>query len=296
MGILDDSLILQLASDTNYAVQSDAYDATAIKVAPSLGVLKQGVRPARQFGAQHKNWIDREIALYLAALHTDDGAIRTEFAAADTAEANARAAADTALAAAITADVDDLDDLIDNGFAEGWPKLKAGNTVRTHVENQTFNFSDVAHGGAWTEGFGSPDTLGSMLGSGVNGFAFVPIRKLRNNATLTNVRVYLTVKNTHSGIPATRPAIAIVRKPFGAAASIEVVADTFPDPALYATFTAWNTPDVTGDVYIDVPASLLVSDGSSYWIRINDEHGSNAVSGNRYWGALLTWAITEVQP
>lgn len=62
------SAALDVASDANYSVQSDARDGTPTKVVPSAGIITQGARPARQFGAQHRNWLDSEFAAIKTAI------------------------------------------------------------------------------------------------------------------------------------------------------------------------------------------------------------------------------------
>lgn len=67
-----DSPVLTIGGDTSYDALSDPYDGTVVKVQPSAGQLAQGLRPSYQLAAQHRNWIDNQIALILAALISND--------------------------------------------------------------------------------------------------------------------------------------------------------------------------------------------------------------------------------
>lgn len=63
------SIALQIADDTNYDVESDPYDGTPLKVAPSLGLIKQGLwRPGHQIGAQSQNFVNNQFAQIQQAL------------------------------------------------------------------------------------------------------------------------------------------------------------------------------------------------------------------------------------
>lgn len=88
------SLALQAASDALYAVIGDAYDSSALRVAPTLGQIKQGARPGRERSGQRQNWLDREVAATLSelishVLDVEDVQLVNEVAA--------RAAADAAM-------------------------------------------------------------------------------------------------------------------------------------------------------------------------------------------------------
>lgn len=83
------SSVLAIASDAAYSADGDAYDASAVKVEPSEGALKQGLlRPGRQIPAQFTNWRDAEFAAIMLALISNDAGHEAELAGHTTALAN----------------------------------------------------------------------------------------------------------------------------------------------------------------------------------------------------------------
>lgn len=68
-----DSNALVVGTDTDYEVQGDAYDNSAVKIEPSAGQIAQGLmRPGKQVGAQHFNWLMSQFGLVLQALISND--------------------------------------------------------------------------------------------------------------------------------------------------------------------------------------------------------------------------------
>ncbi|MDB4995193.1 MAG: hypothetical protein JWM74_2625 [Myxococcaceae bacterium] len=76
---------LAVASDASFDAQGDAYDGSLVKVEPSAGEIAQGaLRPGKQIGAQHFNWLVYEFAKIFVALISNDAAHETRL---DTDEA-----------------------------------------------------------------------------------------------------------------------------------------------------------------------------------------------------------------
>jgi hypothetical protein len=62
---------VQFAEDATYQVAGDARDGTATKVALSVGIIRQGARPARQLAGQFNNFIMNAFARYMTRLRLD---------------------------------------------------------------------------------------------------------------------------------------------------------------------------------------------------------------------------------
>lgn len=83
------SQALNYGTDANYATMGDAHDGAPTKVAPTVGLVRQGFwRPGRQIGGQFMNWVLQQFALVMSGLveHTAeleeaDEAIREDLGA-----------------------------------------------------------------------------------------------------------------------------------------------------------------------------------------------------------------------
>lgn len=77
-----DSTALTIAGDAAYDAQGDAVDGSSVKIEPSAGVIAQGaMRPGRQVGAQHLNWLLAQFAGIMSGLITNDDAHEIELLA-----------------------------------------------------------------------------------------------------------------------------------------------------------------------------------------------------------------------
>ncbi len=198
-----------------------------------------------------------------------------------------------AVRAELAVDIAALASLINDGFPDPlWPKLLGGREVQVW---QPFRFAELDQGigiagAAWTDGFVTAGTYGSIGGPASARGAYLPLEHPMFGNELVDIVFYFTPANSHVGVPATLPTFELIRTASEAIGTApEVVALISADTP--ADATEWNA----GINNVTLPCSHVVDPRRHYALRIVDEHGANSVAGGRYWAARVRWNVTEVR-
>lgn len=235
----------------------------------------------------------------------DDGDERGEMGTFGPGYEGALDNAAAARAAAIAAQAG-LDDLIANGFPfPSWPKLKDGTGddegEQREVEIwQPFLFTDLLDstfggpGDHWLDGFdaGGPANYGTSKGPGNTRAAYLRIARPINGNKLKSARLHLTTPSGHAAIPTSLPTVELCKTSttFGNVPDV-LAGPAGPDVSGISTGAEWDGYWAI-NLLCDTTINLNLG---AYFLRVTDEHGSDSIAGTRYWGAMLTYVVTEIR-
>lgn len=131
---------------------------------------------------------------------------------------------------------------------------------------------------------------------------FTRVIEVPDGATITNVRMFFKVVNSHVSLPTKGPGISVQRLQPGNSALLTDVLDsadttgdgktiTYALPGLVATYNA------AGEVFVDYPCNQKnVSDRGAnlFLVLCQDENGGGAISGNIFSGLLVTFTVGKL--
>jgi hypothetical protein len=116
---------------------------------------------------------------------------------------------------------------------------------------------------------------------------YIPIPCPHQGATLSTVTCFLSITQDHTGVPANRPTMSVVRIPFGVGGSVPVVFEdlggtfgalqSMPDPGSGAAYTASHNVQFFNFNCQGVKA-VISNDQYQYFVVLIDEYGLNAVA------------------
>jgi hypothetical protein len=154
------------------------------------------------------------------------------------------------------------------------------------------NWTAAAEGGSNFAGVGTPPGPSSLTGVGSGGVGVMIWMPVHNGATLTTVKMFMEVGNSHTNVPATFPAFDIRRMPVGtyAGSTVSLFAGG-PATATAGSGAAWfnggNIQNWSGTCnqnnVIDTTTYL-------YYLALFDESGANSKLSNAFFGMELTFA------
>lgn len=129
-------------------------------------------------------------------------------------------------------------------------------------------------------------TSGSPVGLSL---FMVPIRAPHNGATLSSVLIYFAVGQAHSGVPASMPTMGVERFKFDGTGTVSLLSTlyTFPTPG---SGSAWYNGGAAQAAFITFDQNNVIDTSQyAYQLFITDETGANALNGNLWYSAVLSY-------
>jgi hypothetical protein len=165
------------------------------------------------------------------------------------------------------------------------PLIVLGTLTGTH-------FSAAAEGGSNFAAAGTPPGPPTIVGVAADGVGVNLFCPVHNGATLTGVKFFLEVGQSHANVPATFPAFDIRRTPIATyAGTTQSLFSGGPATASAGSGAAWfNGGNI--QLWAGVCNQNNVIDTTTYVYNmvLFDESGANSKTGNVFFGAELTFA------
>lgn len=139
-----------------------------------------------------------------------------------------------------------------------------------------------------------PSSVDTSATGGIAKSLYASIQEcLIDNATITNVRVYLSTPASHGALPSIMPRVVVFSTPIG---SLSISRLHSGNSVLD---TAANVSDYMAAHYVDVScttANVVDLANNMYIVRVMNENGANAEDGLVILGIQVTMTVTEIRP